>query len=564
MTELVIGIVGLGSLGEGLARVLLGNGTEVIGVDHDPAVVARVGNRLDGPLLTLGDSPLLTLGTEPADLKRADVVIEAVPEDRAAKEAVLRGLVELVEPGTVLLTTTSKLSVSELAIASGAPDRAVGLRYFLPPPEGGNAALVETAMAARRTSELARSVAALADTEVVPLGGRPSEVAATLVHTWLNRTVDLAAEGYADVEDIDTAMRLGCGLGQGPFEMLDLIGLDTVHASLTALGVKPAALLDRLVAEGRLGRKTGQGFHRYDDAGARVRTGRVTAVTGTPRAITRAGVAGSGTMARGIAEVLAVAGIPTTLVARTADKAEAARNAVAASLARSVRKGRITEQDRLDILARLTTGTDYAGLADAGLVVEAVAEDMAVKPAVLRAIDAHLPPGAVIATTTSSLSVTEIAEHTGRPRDVIGLHFFNPAPVMRLVEVVRTQHTDPDVHATAHALVARLRKTAVDCTDRTGFIVNFLLFPYLNDAVRLLGRTDVTVAEIDAAVSTAYPYPVGPFTLLDTIGLDVSLAIMEMLSEVQGAPAEPLRQLVAAGHLGRKTRRGFRVAELVE
>ncbi|GAA4060345.1 3-hydroxyacyl-CoA dehydrogenase family protein [Streptomyces shaanxiensis] len=564
MTELVIGIVGLGSLGEGLARALLGNGTEVIGVDHDPVVVARVGDRLDGPLLTLGDRPLLTLGTEPADLKRADVVIEAVPEDRAAKEAVLRGLVELVEPGTVLLTTTSTLSVSELAIASGAPDRVVGLRYFLPPPEGGNAVLVETAMAARRTSELARSVAALADTEVVPLGRRPSEVAAALVHTWLNRTVDLAAEGYADVEDIDTAMRLGCGLGQGPFEMLDLIGLDTVHASLTALGVKPAALLDRLVAEGRLGRKTGHGFHRYDDAGARVRTGRVTAVTGTPRAITRAGVAGSGTMARGIAEVLAVAGIPTTLVARTADKAEAARNAVAASLARSVRKGRITEQDRLDILARLTTGTDYEGLADAGLVVEAVAEDMAVKPAVLRAIDAHLPPGAVIATTTSSLSVTEIAEHTGRPRDVIGLHFFNPAPVMRLVEVVRTRHTDPDVHATAHALVARLRKTAVDCTDRTGFIVNFLLFPYLNDAVRLLARTDVTVAEIDAAVSTAYPYPMGPFTLLDTIGLDVSLAIMEMLSGSQGAPAEPLRQLVAAGHLGRKTRRGFRVAEQVE
>lgn len=556
MTELVIGIVGLGSLGEGLARAFLDNGAEVIGVDHDADVVARVGHRLD--------RPLLALGAEPTDLKRADVIIEAVPEDRPVKEAVLRRLAELSESGTVLLTTTATLPVPELAIASGAPDRVMGLRYFLPPPEGRKAALVGTAMAARQTFELARRAAVLAGTEVVDLGGRPSEVATALLYTWMNRAVDLAAEGYAGVEDIDTAMKLGCGLGQGPFEMLDLIGIDTVHAALTALGVTPAALLGQLVAEGHLGRKTGRGFHRYDHDGARVPAGRVTATTGTPREITGAGVVGSGTMARGIAEVLAVAGIPIALVARTADKAEAARNAVATSLARSVKKGRITEQDRLDILARVSVGTDYAGLVDADIVIEAVAEDMAVKPGVLRAVDAHLAPGAIIATTTSSLSVTECAEHTGRPRDVIGLHFFNPAPVMKLVEVVSTRHSDPDVHATAHALVTRLRKTAVDCTDRTGFIVNFLLFPYLNDAVRLLARTDVTVAEIDTAVTTAYPYPMGPFTLLDTIGLDVSLAIMEVLRPLQGAPAEPLRQLVAAGHLGRKTKCGFRVVDQAE
>ncbi|GFH39420.1 3-hydroxyacyl-CoA dehydrogenase family protein [Streptomyces pacificus] len=556
MTKPVIGILGLGSLGEGLARAFAGNGAEVIGVDRDANVVARVGGRLGHPLLALGN--------DPADLKPADIVIEAVPEDRMTKEAVLGRLVQRCAPDTVLLTTASTFSVPELAIASGAPDRVAGLRFSLPPPEAHTAIVVETAMAQGRTIELARRAAQLAGTEPVALAGRPFEVATALVYAWMNRTVALAAEGYAGVEEIDTAMRLGCGLGRGPFELLDLIGLDTVRNALTVLGVPPAGLLERMVTEGRLGRKTGHGFHRYDGAGARVPADRVTSVTGTPREITRAGVVGSGTMARGIAEVLAVAGIPTTLVARTVDKAEAARDAVAGSLARSVRKGRITEEDRLGILARLTAGAGYTGLADCDVVVEAVAEDMSVKSGVLRAVDAHLRPGAVIATTTSSLSVTDCAEHTGRPRDVIGLHFFNPAPVMRLVEVVSTRHTDPDVHATAHALVARLRKTAVDCADRTGFIVNFLLFPYLDDAVRLLARTDVTVAEVDTAVTTAYPFPMGPFTLLDTIGLDVSLAIMDMLTPFQGAPAEPLRQLVAAGHLGRKNRRGFRMAGQME
>ena len=223
----------------------------------------------------------------------------------------------------------------------------------------------------------------------------------------------------------------------------------------------------------------------------------------------------------------------------------------------------MSDQDRQDVLARLTVGTSYEALANADIVVEAVAEDMPVKRGVLQGIDAVLKPGAIIATTTSSLSVTDCANVTSRPADVIGLHFFNPAPVMKLVEIVRTEHTADDVHATAHALVKWLRKTAVDCVDRVGFIVNHVLFPYLNDAIRMLARTDVSVDEIDTAIVTAFHHPMGPFTLLDTIGLDVSLAILETLSAAsptgEPAPAEELRQLVAAGHLGTKTGSGFRL-----
>ncbi|MGW6932245.1 3-hydroxyacyl-CoA dehydrogenase family protein [Lentzea sp. NPDC054927] len=558
---LVIGVVGLGGLGEGLAKVLLANGAEVIGVDDDLEVLARVHRRLSGPQLSLA--------TELFDLKRADLVIEALPEDLAVKETVLQRLVEECAPGTVFLTTTPTLSVAKLAIASGAPDRVVGLRYSIPPPYGHHASLIGTSMASPEAIHLARKAVRLAGTEIVSLGGRPAEAATALLYACMNRTMNLADAGYATVEDLDTALKLGCGLKFGPLHLLDLIGLDTVRSALRKLheitgsdSYIPSPLLDRMVEEGRLGRKTGEGFHRYDDRGEILPPPRNRVTKGDPREIRSAGVVGAGLMGRGIAEILVVAGIPTTLVARTQEKAEAALDRICSSLTRLVQKGRMSEQDRQDVLARLTVGTSCEALANADIVIEAVAEDMAVKTAVLQAVDAALKPGAIIATTTSSLSVTACANATSRPADVIGLHFFNPAPVMRLVEIVRTEHTADDVHATAHALVKWLRKTAVDCTDRVGFIVNHVLFPYLNDAIRMLARTDVTVDEIDTAIVTAFHHPMGPFTLLDTIGLDVSLAILETLSAAsptgEPAPAEELRRLVAAGHLGRKTGSGFR------
>ncbi|NKE62064.1 3-hydroxyacyl-CoA dehydrogenase family protein [Lentzea sp. PSKA42] len=558
----MIGVVGLGGLGEGLTKVLLANGAEVIGVDSDLDVLSRVHHRLS--------APALTLATELVDLKRADLVIEALPEDFGTKETVLQRLVEPCAPGTVFLTTTSTLSVPKLAIASGAPDRVVGLRYSIPPPYGHHASLTGTSMASPEALHLARKAVRLAGTEIVSLGGRPAEAATALLYACMNRTMNLADAGHATVEDLDTALKLGCGLKFGPLHLLDLIGLDTVRSALRRLheitgsdSYVPSPLLDRMVEEGHLGRKTGQGFHRYDDRGEIMPPPRTRVTNGEPREIREAGVVGAGLMGCGIAEILVVAGIPTTLVARSQERAEAARDRIRSSLTRGVQKGRMSEQDRQDVLARLTVSTGYESLHNADIVIESVAEDKAVKHGVLQGVDAHLKPGAIIVTTTSSLSVTGCASATSRPADVIGLHFFNPAPVMKLVEVVRTDHTADDVHATAHALVKWLRKTAVDCADRVGFIVNHVLFPYLNDAIGMLARTDVTVEEIDTAIVTAFHHPMGPFTLLDTIGLDVSLAILETLSAAsptgEPAPAAELRRLVAAGHLGTKTGSGFRL-----
>jgi 3-hydroxybutyryl-CoA dehydrogenase len=229
---------------------------------------------------------------------------------------------------------------------------------------------------------------------------------------------------------------------------------------------------------------------------------------------------------------------------------------------KAVLRGKLGEADRDAALARVTGTPRLDDLADCDLVLEAVVEELSVKQALFATLDEICRPGAILATTTSSLPVIELAIATGRARDVVGLHFFNPAPVMRLVEVVRTVSTADDVVATAKDLCARVGKTAVECGDRAGFIVNALLFPYLNDAVRMLEAHYATADDIDAAMKVGCGYPMGPFELLDVVGLDVSLAIQQTLyqefREPGFNPAPLLEHLVTAGYLGRKTGRGFR------
>jgi 3-hydroxybutyryl-CoA dehydrogenase len=251
-----------------------------------------------------------------------------------------------------------------------------------------------------------------------------------------------------------------------------------------------------------------------------------------------------------------------TAVARSPEKAAGVVAAVSQSLARAVQKGRMSQADADATVGRVTASTSADDLAEVDLVVEAVIEDLAAKQDLFRTLDKVCRSGAVLATTTSSLPVIDLAAVTTRPDDVVGMHFFNPAAVMRLVEVVSTVSTAPEVSATVVALCAALGKHPVSCADRSGFIVNALLFPYLNDAVRMLEAHYATADDIDTAMKTGCGYPMGPFELLDVVGLDVSLAIQRELylefRERGYAPAPLLEHLVTAGYLGRKTGRGFR------
>ncbi|WP_258177496.1 3-hydroxyacyl-CoA dehydrogenase family protein [Streptomyces solincola] len=565
------GIVGLGSVGEELLTLLYAAGHRIVAVDTDLDVLARVGRRLKALDDGRADAPEVVLTADHSLLRPAQAVVEAVPEDATAKARALRQVAEAVPPGTPLLTTTAGLPLLSLALASGRPEDLAGLRLFTPPAADGPVEPVRTPLTSEAAAEAADRLVAAAGLRPVAVGAGPAADATALVLGLLNGAVALYDEGYAAHHEIDTAMRLGCGLALGPLEMLDHIGLDTAHAALSELRrttgdplFAPAGLLTRMVAAERLGRKSGEGFYAYDETGARLAPADEPSAAAEARPVRLVGVVGSGTMACGIAESVATAGRPVVLVARTAGKAERARQSVDASLARAVHRGRRTEEQRDAALALLESTDDAGRLADCDLVIEAVAEDLDVKRRVFAELGARCAPGALLATTTSSLSVAACERAAGRPGDVVGIHFFNPAPLMRLVELVRTDTVRPQALATAEGFCRSLGKTPVTCPDRTGFIVNSLLFPYLGAAMTLLERRGAGAEETDAAVQQGFGYPMGPFTLLDTIGLDVSLAIQDRLFEHFGTPEhEPspaLRQLVAAGFLGRKNRRGLRTA----
>ncbi|MER6102824.1 3-hydroxybutyryl-CoA dehydrogenase [Streptomyces sp. NPDC001832] len=581
-----IAVVGLGTMGTGIAEVLARAGHEVIGIDISDAAARQAVAALEAATARAVRRERITEEERSDVLARfrtfgdlqaaaeAELVIEVVPESYEIKQQLFRELDAIVSPTAILATGTNALSVTRLAAESLRPERVLGLHFFNPAPAMKLVEVVSSVLTApsavAAVTELARSLGK----EPVAVGDRPGFVADGLLFGYLNQAAAMYEANYASREDIDAAMKLGCGLPMGPLALLDLIGIDTARTVLEAMYSAshdrlhaPAPILRQLSEAGLTGRKSGRGFYTYAETGSQTvvpdaLTPQDSASAAGGRTVRSVGVAGSGTMASGIAEVFAKAGYEVVLAARSQEKADTAKGRIARSLEHSVTKGRLTAEAREETLARITAAGSLDAFADVDLAVEAVAEDLSVKQQLFGTMDKVCKPGAVLATTTSSLPVVAIARATSRPQDIIGMHFFNPAPAMKLVEVVRTVLTADDVHATVREVCVKVRKHPVDCGDRAGFIVNALLFPYLNNAIKMVEEHYASLDDIDAAMKLGGGYPMGPFELLDVVGLDVSLAIEKVLhSEFRDpglAPAPLLEHLVAAGCLGRKTGRGFR------
>ncbi len=278
--------------------------------------------------------------------------------------------------------------------------------------------------------------------------------------------------------------------------------------------------------------------------------------------VSRVGVVGSGIMGSGLAEVIARAGLEVVVRSRTQDGADAVLAKVGSSLARHVAKERMTEDDRQAILGRITV-TDHLGqLADCDLVIESIVEDLEIKRALFAELEQIVKPEGILATNTSTLPVIELAMVTQRPDRVCGVHFFNPAPAMSLVEVIKPLTASDETITAAMHFAEVCGKEAVQVDDRAGFIVNALLFPYLNNAVRMLESGTASMDSIDTAMRGGCNFPMGPFELLDLVGLDTSVAILDALyaefRDPNYAAVPLLRRMVVAGRLGRKTGHGFR------
>jgi 3-hydroxybutyryl-CoA dehydrogenase len=584
-----VGVVGLGAMGAGIVEVFARKGLDVVAVEISDAALARGRATLTGSTdravakgkLAAEDRDALlarvTFAVGLDALTDVDLAIEAVPEHLDLKQRIFGEMDRICKPEAILATNTSSLSVTEISVATARPNQVIGIHFFNPAPIMKLVEVVRTVVTAPEVVADVEALCVRLGKVDVTISDRAGFIANALLFGYLNHAVSMFESHYATREDIDAAMKLGCGLPMGPLALMDLIGLDTAYEILDTMHRRggrdrrhaPVPLIKQMVTAGLLGRKSGRGFYTYERPGSplvvpddQTASPAESAAADGARAIAKVGVVGSGTMASGIIEVFAKAGYGVVSVTRGAEKSAEVCESVTTSLNNGLVRGKLSEADRDVALQRVTWSATLDHLADVDLVVEAVVEELSVKKALFASLDEICKPGVVLATTTSSLPVIDIAMATRRPADVVGLHFFNPAPVMPLVEIVHTIRTAPETTATAQAVCASLGKTGVACADRSGFVVNALLFPYLNDAVKMLEASYSNADDIDHAMKLGCGHPMGPFELLDVVGLDVSLAIQRelylALREPGFAPAPLLEQLVTAGYLGRKARRGFR------
>ena len=586
MELLKIGVVGLGTMGSGIVEVIARSGYSVIGVDlgekgtsyADLRIANSIGRGVAGSKITESQGQAILsrieLTTDLAELASCQLVIEAITEDLQAKSELFAGLDSILGPDAIMATNTSALSVTEISVVTSRPSRVIGLHFFNPAMVQKFIEIVGTVTTDQEVIDACMEFARALGKEPVLVTDRAGFIANSLLFGYLNQAIAMYEQKYASREDIDDSMRFGCGLPMGPLALLDLIGLDTSLQILDTMYREsrdrlhaPSALLKQLVAAGRTGRKSGQGFYSYTEPNVpTVVTDSLTPVTSESSldsGITRVAVIGSGTMATGIVSVLAAGGVLVTALTRSEQRSSQLCQSLEKSWSKLVEKGRISSEQKNEYLARVQTcesAQDLVGQVD--LVIEAIAEELGPKCEIFSQLDGLLSEDVIFATTTSSLSVIEIASSTARMERFIGIHFFNPAPVMPLVEIVSTVATHSEVVARCSNLMRQLGKRPVQCSDRAGFIVNALLFPYLNNAIAMASANYASIEDIDTAMKLGCGYPMGPFELLDVVGLDVSLAIINTLyrefREPGFAPQAQLEHLVTAGFVGRKVGRGFR------
>src|SRR3954447_17365736 len=443
--DLSVGVVGLGTMGAGIAEVFARNGYRVVGVEVDDEGLERGRQHLEhsttravkrGKMSEQEQADLVgrvAFTSEMPEVKECGLVVEAVVERLAVKQQVFRALDDVVAEDAILATNTSSLSVTEISAAPSRPGRVVGLHFFNPAPVQKLVEVIRTVVTEPEVLDRTAAIARSLDKTPVVVGDKAGFIANALLFGYLNHAASMFEARYATREDLDAAMRFGCGYPMGPLALLDLIGLDTAYEILDTMYKQgrdrlhaPSPILKQMVTAGLLGRKSGRGFYTYEgpDSPVVVDDALTPSVEDQPRLrhdIRTVGVVGSGTMATGVGEVFAKAGFPVTYVGRTQDRLDGVRAAIEKSLDKAIQRGKVELSVREDVLSRLRGTTSLDDLASADLVVEAIAEDQGSKALLFENLDKVCKPGAILATTTSSLPVIALAAATNRAQDVVGM-----------------------------------------------------------------------------------------------------------------------------------------------
>ncbi|GGK59716.1 3-hydroxybutyryl-CoA dehydrogenase [Ornithinimicrobium pekingense] len=543
-----VGVIGLGTMGAGIVEVFARGGLRVVGVETTQEYAERGRAILQGStdravakgrLDEAGQAQILdrvTISTDLADLKDADLVVEAVPEVMSLKHEVFGRLDEICDAGTILASNTSSLSITEIAGPTKHPGRVVGLHFFNPAPV---LKLVEVITTVRSDQAVVDSVVELSRSmgkKPVVVGDRAGFVANYLLFGYFTSALRMLEHGHVSREDLDTAMRVGAGLPMGPLTLVDLVGLDVCHHIGDVIYNHtrspmhaPSAMLGRMVTAGLLGRKSGRGFYTYDRPGG----GTVVADAQTPpqpepTGVTSVGVVGTGEVADDLAERLENGGYAVVHVTEAADSE---------ALAALADVGVVIEAQDLDTEVDDLDGLELGEPASAGDPVEDLLPGRDIDD-LFAELGEITGPGTVL-TTVNSAAAVALGALSGRPGRCLALRVHAPTNNGQVIEIGRTSVTDDDAVAVLRELVTKVGAEPVVCRDRAGLVVDALLVPHLNDAVRMLDEGYATVEDIDTATQFGLGYPMGPFAMIDHIGADDVLAVCEELaSGSSGLPRE--------------------------
>ena len=531
-----VGVIGLGTMGAGIVEVFARGGLQVIGVettqeyaDRGRGILRASTDRAvaKGKLDEEGQAQILdriTISTDLGDLKDADLVVEAVPEVLSLKHEVFGKLDDIVGQDAVLASNTSSLSITSIAAGTRHPERVVGLHFFNPAPI---LKLVEVITTVRTDAAVTDAVVALSERigkKPVVVGDRAGFVANYLLFGYFVSALRMLEQGHVSREDLDTAMRVGAGLPMGPCTLMDLVGLDVCHhigdviySHTRSQMHAPSPMLERMVTAGLLGRKSGRGFYTYAKAGS----GQVVEDEQTPAAqgscgLSAVGVVGAGEVADELASRLQEGGYAVTRVTDVGEDSELAELADVGLVIEAASAPEAPSEEELE---------------DEELWVEEAGDDL------WERLGEAVGPDTVLATVNPDAAVV-MGALSGRPEKAAVLSIHAPTNNGQVIEIGRSSATDDATVALLREVVTRIGAEPVVCKDRAGLVVDALLMPHLGDAVRMLDEGYASVQDIDTALQFGLGYPAGPFAMIDHIGADEVLTVLEELRGAGGLPAD--------------------------